>query len=88
VKLLWQILVWGALAGLVISSSALFRAHAATLSDPVHICAALRDHISLANIETALEATGLTPYNAGTYAGIVIKTQCPDQIGYVIGQLA
>lgn len=87
-KLFWQIIVYGALAGLIIGSSALFKAHAATIADPVHICTALRDHISLANIETALEATGLTPFNAGHYAGIVVKTQCPEMTAYVIAQLA
>lgn len=87
-KTFWQALVWGALAGLILGSAALLRAHATTLPDPVNVCAALHDGISLANIETALETTGISATAAGAYAGIVVRTQCPELIGLVMGQVA
>jgi hypothetical protein len=78
---------WTVVAGLIVGSAGTIRAHAATQTEPVNVCTALRDRISLANIETALEATGLSPFAAGNYAGIVIRTQCPDMISYVTGQI-
>lgn len=81
-------LFWATVAGAVIAAPALWRANATTLNEPVNVCAALRDHISLANIESALEATGLSPTAAGGWAGLVVRTQCPDMTAYVMGQLA
>jgi hypothetical protein len=83
-------LFWAAAAAAVVTSSAWFPlvAHAGTHADPVNICGALRDGISLGNIESALESTGMGATAAGAYAGTVIRTQCPDLIGLAMGQLA
>ena len=60
---------------------------AASIDTRFDICAALRNGISLASIETNLEARGYSASNAGTITGITIRQQCPDQAARVVAQL-
>jgi hypothetical protein len=86
-KTFWQTVVWGALAGLVIGSSALFRAHAETPDQRVNVCYALRHGVNVVDIETRLAAAGYTPTDAGTLAGRMLRDHCPELINEVAKQV-
>jgi hypothetical protein len=87
VKTFWQIIVWGALAGLVIGSSALFRAHAETPDQHFNVCYALRHGAPIVDIETSLVAGGYTAADAGVLAGRMLRDHCPEMINEVAAQV-
>lgn len=84
----WQIVVWGALCGLVIGSSALFHAHAASEDSFPNVCGMLRSGVSLVQIETTLLERGYTDAQAGAFTGQTVIDHCADQIPNVRRQLA
>lgn len=81
---------WLIVFGAILAFAVMFSipAHSTPVLYQVDVCASLRDHISLANIETALQGWGLSEAGAGWYAGVQVRTLCPDLIGYVIGTIA
>lgn len=88
-KTFLQYLFWILVVGLFLGSVGSLRAHATTGSVYlVNICADLRNGGSLTEVKKRLEAYGFTEETAGYYAGTVVRSQCPDLIGYVMGQLA
>jgi hypothetical protein len=63
-------------------------AHASMIDSRFDICSALRNGISLASIETTLEARGYTASSAGALTGTTIRQQCPDQAAGVMARLS
>jgi hypothetical protein len=86
-KTLWWSIVWGALAGLIIGSASLFRAHAQTPTEQVNICYALSHGINVVDIETRLTANGYSPTDAGVLAGRELRDHCPELINEVARQV-
>lgn len=91
-KTLWQILVWGALAGLIIGSSALFKAHADPMDSRVAVnaakasgavCSTLAVYPSLAGVAGVLqgiEEDGFTGYQSGQIIALSVEAGCPSRI--------
>ena len=81
-KLFWQIIVWSALAGLVIGSASLFRAHAATIQTP-SICAAFTAAPTFASVNAVMQALLDNGHDVEAAANILVdtvETSCPQHL--------
>lgn len=81
-KLFWQILVWGALAGLVIGSSALFRANAAGIQEP-SMCVQFEAAPTFATVNAVMQSlidNGLDNNQAGRIVVATVEQHCPQHI--------
>jgi hypothetical protein len=82
VKTFWQCLVWAVLAGLVIGSASLFRAHAATLQQP-SICAEFNAAPTFATVNAVMESLTTNGHDVNTAANILVATveqHCPQHL--------
>jgi hypothetical protein len=82
-KLFWQTVVWGALAGLVIGSGALFKAHADPDAVPYAVCAELGTHPNIFTVSRVLEeieASGLTVKQAASVVVESVTSTCPQYV--------
>jgi hypothetical protein len=92
VKTFWQAVFWGSLAGLIIGSGALFKAHA----DPVDplvavyaakhtsaVCETLAIYPTFAGVEGVAEGIqedGFTAYQSGQIIALSVEAGCPQRL--------
>lgn len=82
-KIVWQIFVWGALAGLVIGSSALFRANAAAVQEP-SMCVEFDAAPTFATVNQVMYSlldNGHDIQQASELVVQTVETRCPQYIG-------
>jgi hypothetical protein len=82
VKTLWWTLVWGALAGLVIGSSALFHAHAAVIQEP-SMCVEFDASPTFATVNAVmydLISSGNSVDKAAELLVQTVEQHCPQRI--------